>query len=1759
MEGEYIEGSKGGGAASGVEADDTLRSRQTVRLLFAVSEGELTNTTPEVFLDKLPLGNYAHEEVHFRLGTSWQGTIPTFIDTESPLKSFSKRELKHTDGGITLEVGKLYDAIRVTFSLASLRLSDEKGNISGYTVNYKVEVYRENPSNGADPAKQTTITKTGKASTIYAFDVNVNKPAELTGQNWYVKLTRITPDDEVKTLAKESSKTDITSVIQIIYSDLSYPNTALLGLVMKDADEFGGNIPDIIFRIKGIKVRVPSDPRIKSDGTYYWDGTLKTTTQPDGSKHFQKEYSANPAWILLDILTRPVSNGGLGIEDKDIDLPSLYALGKYADEEVTFTLEDEDVTKTEPRYELHNQFASRENVPTFLMYVLTICNANLTQNEFGQISVMYDHPYQAVTKQVTNANVVDGLFTYSSNDFEARYTIANVTYNNPYGFGETITTTVMADDLILRYGLQTIDIVLAGCMSEAQAIRKARWAIYSNSITTGFVSFKLGFAGINYRIGDLINVYDNYNATDSLSGLVTEIAGAKSFKLDRVITRVPVGNWKITYYTDTTLLTVEDVTVVGDEVTLPPQTTLPMLSSLYILEDDVVSAKVYKVIKIDLEDDVYSITGSEHFEAKYNFIDEGILLSKPNFDFVDQSYFEVNPPRNLKYVIRNSEDGKGNTETNLFLNWDIPTVDEDIPTNQRFKPVYRLSYVRDNDPPIIIKDIILSEYVIKGITPSTYKITVWAINPKSGKPSKPLSQITVKDGSDEDSFPDLIDEIIYKPRTGKSNLNHPIQIKVNGTTKVTGIRTFEEADLFVSMESGGNLTTDGNDTPDILKSIMVEVRTVDQEVKATFINPVINKLIFVNNLTLSSPIVPAGVNLIDDGQSISVEKTTNSPDIIRFTLGKNIADEESYVIRGQFPRTDRICGFGLDNLEDSNNPQINYVIRCDGEGRIVGYVNGTGVCILSETTNVAKPFAVDDVYEIEYGQAERPFIRFKKNGLKVTQLNFLNKVSKNLVGQVALDTQNSKITDIVIGQYTNTVTIPQFKLKLADNRAIFGEPTREFILRFYSMDTHNDISKGVSVRFKNPPIDASWFSFTVKPISEAVIVTIKVEGLTEEIKASRESSIDSYCVWQSLVEGYNPALHEPIYRGTAKTITLAAVPDREYNYWVSCSDKFSRTDLDISEPTKVTVRVATALVNSVVVTEGLNFRSVYRQASNKVIWDSGEITNNNTNFVYRIASGWADVGNIYQYFYVEFNENDNTYTTDTAKEPLNIQTCLVSLYNTLPVLELPNVRLAIAMGYVSPLGGWGASLLIKESTQVVDTRNKERTVELLPTLDIVSKSLKVSSNIPTIVLEDKNNGLPDVGYSSYILNANNHVFSITGSLYFPEDSYLGPDNDIITNPPYIIEQSGIQSPLRIDFDDKSLSVYGEMLVKNGDLLGKNIAINTTAPQIVMTDITEGDGSIYTLVVDQHNFSLRAKIGTVTYIGKVDSATNTAAPLFIDIDSKSVWVCGNQLVDEGSLTSKIANHIHRNLYSSTIAQGAYITHTESDAAALKSGVYPHANGYTTPLGTSNGFLKADGSVQTSTNLTYLGGLLDSATESGVLIKSFLGDTALLGLQRISSSGLSPDDAHTIAVRNSEGSCAFYNLKVNGGLNVDGNTVCTVVKYTSLVNISDERLKNITKPIVDVLPKLSKLNPTYFTYNDKYFNITNVSTLPTLGLLAQEVEVDFPEAVTDDSLTDSDGINYKGVDYTKLIPVLIQAIKELNAKVDFLTDQVNNYAK
>ena len=89
-------------------------------------------------------------------------------------------------------------------------------------------------------------------------------------------------------------------------------------------------------------------------------------------------------------------------------------------------------------------------------------------------------------------------------------------------------------------------------------------------------------------------------------------------------------------------------------------------------------------------------------------------------------------------------------------------------------------------------------------------------------------------------------------------------------------------------------------------------------------------------------------------------------------------------------------------------------------------------------------------------------------------------------------------------------------------------------------------------------------------------------------------------------------------------------------------------------------------------------------------------------------------------------------------------------------------------------------------------------------------------------------------------------------------------------------------------------------------------------------------------------------------------------------------------------------------------------------------------------------------------------------------------------------------------------------------------------------SDKRLKDNLTKIEASLEKVSKLNGYSFDWNDNQQSYSGHD----YGVVAQEVEAIFPELVR----TRDNG--YKAVKYEKLIPVLIEAIKELNIKVSKL---------
>ncbi len=139
----------------------------------------------------------------------------------------------------------------------------------------------------------------------------------------------------------------------------------------------------------------------------------------------------------------------------------------------------------------------------------------------------------------------------------------------------------------------------------------------------------------------------------------------------------------------------------------------------------------------------------------------------------------------------------------------------------------------------------------------------------------------------------------------------------------------------------------------------------------------------------------------------------------------------------------------------------------------------------------------------------------------------------------------------------------------------------------------------------------------------------------------------------------------------------------------------------------------------------------------------------------------------------------------------------------------------------------------------------------------------------------------------------------------------------------------------------------------------------------------------------------------------------------------------------------------------------------------------------------------------------------------------------------------------------------NVYVNGDLNYSG----------ALNNTSDRRLKENIQPLQNGLETIMKLNPTTYNFrgNGEY-NGLKLSTGLHFGLIAQEVEEVIPSLVKDNvhyyeegastvsgpSVTSDEktlkSMDYKSMNYTELIPVLIKAVQEQQAEIERLTKEV-----
>lgn len=111
-------------------------------------------------------------------------------------------------------------------------------------------------------------------------------------------------------------------------------------------------------------------------------------------------------------------------------------------------------------------------------------------------------------------------------------------------------------------------------------------------------------------------------------------------------------------------------------------------------------------------------------------------------------------------------------------------------------------------------------------------------------------------------------------------------------------------------------------------------------------------------------------------------------------------------------------------------------------------------------------------------------------------------------------------------------------------------------------------------------------------------------------------------------------------------------------------------------------------------------------------------------------------------------------------------------------------------------------------------------------------------------------------------------------------------------------------------------------------------------------------------------------------------------------------------------------------------------------------------------------------------------------------------------------------------------------------------------------SDERLKTKTGEIEDALEKIKAISPFYYVPNETAKNLGFTDDSTHIGLSAQEVQAALPEVVKpapfDCNSADGNsqsGQNYLTVQYERIVPLLVQAIKDQQALIEQQQKQIN----
>jgi len=597
-------------------------------------EGEIEGIS-NIEINKNALSNYYSENTmpipHFRAGQNNQDIIEGFNDIHNVYSYNDKLNYGIPITKTTVNTDLQSFEVQLTFPQGLFQTDASTGAIYAWTVQYRVrwKKHSEESYPGANISEPSISFKT-QSSFQKTFRVD-----NLAADQYDIEITRLTADSDFYHIGSVY----LTQIDEIKYDDLSYPNTALLGLKFLATDRLSGSVPTITSLVKGIKVY---QPKIMCGGAelgydeYYYDGGYKRFPDDaeatwDGATWVTK-WSANPIWCIRDLLTNKRYGAGNFIEASHIDDTLLVEMANYCDELVPV---EEGSEGKEKRFRLDVVLDTASRVPDIMngLAVSFRCNPFYSA---GKIKLQIDKA-ETPTQLFTMGNIIDDSFSESFSPLKTIFNMVEIQFANKDRNYERDTRGISDDaSLIAGEPLRRKQFGLFGIARESQAMRMGKYFLNLSKYCTRMIGFKAGIDSIACQVGDVINFQHDVPVWGYGGRIVS--ATINTITLDRKV-KVETGK---TYKVQVRLAdgTIEEKTVTdgaGEYETLnvtPDFSAIPPAWGLYSFGEITKVTKPFRIIDFSKDDkDEVSVSAIEYNESIYDDI-TGVHLPTPIYSML---------------------------------------------------------------------------------------------------------------------------------------------------------------------------------------------------------------------------------------------------------------------------------------------------------------------------------------------------------------------------------------------------------------------------------------------------------------------------------------------------------------------------------------------------------------------------------------------------------------------------------------------------------------------------------------------------------------------------------------------------------------------------------------------------------------------------------------------------------------------------------------------------------------------------------------------------------------------------------------------------------------------------------------------------------------------------------------------------------------------------------------------------------------------